>query len=410
MNSGDVRISIQGLTVGMFVSRLDKPWIETPFPIEGIVVKSDADIAKLQRTCSHVWVDPVRGNSPDPRYFAFEAPAAPKAGAGEFERLRSTRWTIQSDFSTELREAEQAHATIEAGLDEVMRDLQEGKRLDIDKLKDGVEAMIDSILRNPAALIWLREMKQRDNYAYQHALGCSIWAASFGRHLGLERSELRALALAGLLCDVGKSRLPQDLLVKKGGLTAQDVADLRNHVQLGLDILANNPDLPHAVVEAIATHHERHDGSGYPKGLIGPAIPVFGRILGIVDSYDAMTSIRPYATARSPHDAINELYRQRDKLYQPELVEQFIQSCGIYPIGTLVELSNGQVGVITEIHSLKRLLPRVMLLLAEDKRPLQRFREIDLSQMDQEDPSRLTIKAGLPNGSFGLDSVELFLA
>jgi hypothetical protein len=164
------------------------------------------------------------------------------------------------------------------------------------------------------------------------------------------------------------------------------------------------------VVEAIATHHERHDGSGYPKGLIGSAIPVFGRILGIVDSYDAMTSIRPYAAARSPHDAINELYRQRDKLYQPELVEQFIQSCGIYPIGTLVELSNGQVGVITEIHSLKRLLPRVMLLLAEDKRPLQRFREIDLSQMDQDYPSRLTIKAGMPNGAFGLDAVELFLA
>jgi hypothetical protein len=138
---------------------------------------------------------------------------------------------------------------------------------------------------------------------------------------------------------------------------------------------------------------------------------MFGRIMGIVDSYDAMTSNRPHAPARSPHDAINELYRQRGTQFQPELVEHFIQSCGIYPIGTLVELSNGQVGVITEIHSLKRLLPRVMLLLDGEKRPLQRFTEIDLSQLDQGDPAtRLTIRQGLPNGAYGLDPVELFLA
>jgi HD-GYP domain-containing protein (c-di-GMP phosphodiesterase class II) len=302
------------------------------------------------------------------------------------------------------------HASVEASLQEVMRDLQEGKRLDVDKLRDGVEAMIDSILRNPAALIWLREMKQKDQYAYQHALGCSIWAASFGRHLGLERDELRVLALAGLLCDVGKTRLPRWLLEKVEPYTRQDLLDIRAHVQHGLDILAQNPDLPAAITEIVATHHERHDGSGYPKGLSGTAIPMFGRIMGIVDSYDAMTSNRPHAPARSPHDAINELYRQRGVLFQQELVEHFIQSCGIYPIGTLVELSDGQVGVITEIHSLKRLLPRVMLLLDCDKRPMARFREIDLSQFDQGDPSRLTIRKGLANGSYGLDPVELFLA
>lgn len=411
MSAGDVRISIQGLALGMFVSRLDMPWIETPFPLEGVLVKSDADIENLQRACSHVWVDPQRGTSPDPRYFAFERPAQAAEGSGELARLRSTRWTIQADLASELRSAEEAHASVESALEEVMRDIQEGKRLDIEKLKHGVEAMIDSILRNPAALIWLREMKQRDGYAYEHALGCAIWAASFGRHLGLERAELRVLALAGLVCDVGKTKLPKSLLTRTGTLAPVDVVQLRDHVRIGLEILAQCPGLPAGVEEIVATHHERHDGSGYPKGLAGQAIPVFGRILGIVDSYDAMTSIRPYAACRSPHDAVNELYRQRDRLYQTELVEQFIQSCGIYPIGTLVELSNGQVGVITEIHSLKRLLPRVMLLLAEDKRPLQRFREVDLSQLDQENPKeRLTIKAGLPNGAFGLDPVQLFLA
>jgi HD-GYP domain-containing protein (c-di-GMP phosphodiesterase class II) len=395
----------------MFVSRLDKPWIDTPFPIEGVVVRSAEDVAKLQRTCSHVWVDVERGAAPELRYYAFEAPAPAKPKPDEFDRLRSTRWQIQTEFASELRQAEQVHASVEASLQEVMRDLQEGKRLDVEKLKDGVDAMVDSILRNPAALIWLREMKQKDGYGYHHALGCSIWAASFGRHLGLERDELQVLALGGLLCDVGKTRLPRWLLEKDEAYTRQDHLDARAHVQHGLDILAQNPGLPPAVPEIVATHHERHDGSGYPKGLRGPAIPMFGRIMGIVDSYDAMTSNRAHAPARSPHEAINELYRQRDVQFQPELVEHFIQSCGIYPIGTLVELSNGQVGVITEIHSLKRLSPRVMLLLSEDKRPLERFREIDLSQIDQDDPAqRLTIRQGLPNGSYGLDAIELFLA
>jgi HD-GYP domain-containing protein (c-di-GMP phosphodiesterase class II) len=407
----EIRISAQGLTPGMFVSRLDKPWIETPFPMEGVAVRTPDDVARLQRICSHVWVDLQRGAAPELRYYAFESPAPSKAAQDEYDNLRATRWQIQSDLKTELREAEQVHASVEASLQEVMQDLQEGKRLDVDKLRDGVEAMIDSILRNPAALIWLREMKQKDRYAYQHALGCSIWAASFGRHLGLERAELRVLALGGLLCDVGKTRLPGWLLDKAEPFTRQDQLDVRAHVQHGLDILAQNPDLPAAIVEIVATHHERHDGSGYPKGLSGTQIPMFGRIMGIVDSYDAMTSNRPHAPARSLHDAINELYRQRGVLFQPELVEHFIQSCGIYPIGTLVELSDGQVGVITEIHSLKRLLPRVMLLLDGEKRPLARFREIDLSQLDQADPGqRMTIRKGLPNGSFGLDPVELFLA
>jgi hypothetical protein len=168
--------------------------------------------------------------------------------------------------------------------------------------------------------------------------------------------------------------------------------------------------LPPRIAEIVATHHERHDGSGYPHGLQKDEIPIFGRIMGIVDSYDAMTSSRPYAPGRSPHEAINELYRQRGTLFQPELVEQFIQNCGIYPTGTLVELSSGQVAVITEVHSLKRLRPRLMLLLGPDKTPLDRFRELDLGKVDRgEDGLPLTIKRGLPNGAFGLDPIELFL-
>ena len=407
----EVRISVQGLALGMYVSRLDRPWLETPFPLHGLAIDSDEAIAKLRRICSHVWVDILRGTAPDPRYLAFEQAAPSTPGQGEFEQLRKTDWSIRSDFKAELLQAEHVHAVLEGSIAEVMDDLQEGKHLNVERLKDGVDAMIDSILRNPTAFVWLKEMKRRDSYAYQHAMGCAIWSASFGRHLGLERDELQVLALGGLLCDVGKVRIAPELLARPAALTEGEMRQVREHVRHGLDILELTPGLPPRIAEIVATHHERHDGSGYPNGLTGSQIPIFGRIVGVVDSYDAMTSVRPYARSRSPHEAVNELYQQRGKLFQPELVEQFIQNCGIYPTGTLVELSNGQVAVITDVHSLKRLRPRVMLLLDVDKLPLKQFRELDLGEVELDEQGfPLVVKRGLPIGAYGLDPVELFLA
>jgi HD-GYP domain-containing protein (c-di-GMP phosphodiesterase class II) len=408
----ELRISVRGLVRGMYVSRLDRPWIETPFPLEGLQLSDDDEIEKLRRICNHVFVDTTRGTSPDLRFVEHEGGELLNNARGrdEFAALRKQQWKLDSDFMAERAVAGQVHARLEQDISEVMSDLQAGRKLDLGKLKDGVDAMVDSILRNPAAFTWVKEMKRRDNYGYHHALACSIWAASFGRHLGLEKEEVQKLALGGLLCDIGMTRVPLEMLARQGRLSEEEAELVHRHVAHGLDILESTPGISDRIVEIVATHHERHDGSGYPNGLQGEMIPIYGRIMGLVDSYNAMTCERPHAPTRSAHKAVAELYELRGTLFQAELVEQFIQTCGIYPTGTLVELSTGEVGVVVSVHSLKRLRPSVMVLLGRDKAPLGQFRTLDLSEVEvDENGNPLTVKGGLPAGAFNINLKELFL-
>jgi HD-GYP domain-containing protein (c-di-GMP phosphodiesterase class II) len=394
----EFRVSVRGLELGMFVSRLDRPWLDTPFLMQGFLISSDDELQKLQRICSHVYVDVELGGSPDPRFIELDSSDLMEASKvrDEFVQMRKTDWAIQTDFQSELGHAEVAHDVLQRGIEEVMEDLKSGRELDLGKLREGVDAMIDSITRNPSAFNWLKEIKRKDNYSYQHALGCSVWAASFGRHLGLEREDLRELALGGLLFDVGKTRLPPELLSKKQRLDDNEAKVMQRHVEYG--------------VEMVTTHHERHNGTGYPRRLSGSDIPINGRIIGLIDSYDALTHMRTYAQGLSPHQAVAELYQSRGTLFQAELVEQFIQTCGIYPTGSLVELSNGQVGVVTAVHSLKRLRPSVMLLLDSDKLPLAQFRTIELGEVMEDSTGQpLGIKSGLPPRAYGIDPAELFL-
>ena len=406
------KVSVKGVELGMFVSRLDRPWLETSFPLQGFEIRSEEELQTLQRTCSHVYVDIAAGTAPDPRFVELDDAGMVEdaRGRAEVAGLRKTHWEIQTDFQSELTQADAAHDTLERSLDEVMLDLRDGRELDLQKLQDGVDAMIASITRNPSAFVWLKEIKRKDNYTYQHALGCSIWAASFGRHLGMEKEELRELALGGLLFDVGKTRMSGDILTRQTQLDSYQLEEMRRHVQHGVDILQSTPGVSSEIVAMVATHHERYNGTGYPLGLAGSDIPMGGRILGLIDSYDALTNLRPYAAALSPHQAITELYECRGTLFQSELVEQFILTCGIYPTGSLVELSNGQVGVVTAVHSLKRLRPSIMLLLDEHKRPLPQFRSIDLGEASEDDDGNaLSIKCSLAPGAYGLDPVALFL-
>lgn len=402
----DLRISTAGLEIGMFVSRLDRSWIGSGFTLEGLLVQTEDELQSLRTLCRHVFVDVARGKAPDLRWVVLdsdiEAAVEPRASfAGPVpDRV----------FGAELARAESTHEQLQTSIRDVMDEVRGGGRLDGEKLAQGVDALLDSITRNPNALPWVMEMRRKGDYVYQHGLACAIWASTFGCHLGLERNDLRDLALGALLCDVGKIKLPTGLLSQPPPLTEVEWQHLRGHVDESRRIVEATPNLSSTVLAIVTHHHERHDGSGYPNKLSGSAIPLLARIAGLVDSYDAMISVRPYAASRSPHQAVMELYESRDRLFQAELVEQFIRTCGIYPTGSLVELSDGTVGVVMEVNALKRLRPSVMLLLGADKRPLDDFRLVDLAVTAEGiDGQPLAVRGGLPQGAYGIDRSLLFL-
>jgi HD-GYP domain-containing protein (c-di-GMP phosphodiesterase class II) len=194
-------------------------------------------------------------------------------------------------------------------------------------------------------------------------------------------------------------------------LTGVAMTHLRSHVQLGVDLLRASDSIDQRVLDMVATHHERFDGSGYPKGLQGNQIPVFGRIAGIVDSYVAMSSNRPYAEAMSSYDAMREFKSLADKSFQAELIEQFIQAIGIFPAGTLVELSTNEIAVVLKEHRTSRLLPEVAIILDANRKKLDDFRIVDLADQPEEKlaTSGLWIKRGLNPGEFDINLEDYFV-
>jgi len=419
-----LKVSTKSLEIGMYISGLDRPWLDTPFVTQGFFIESQADIDRLREYCHHVLVDTRRSFDPkvlvSRRSLVESRPEEPQPT----KRLERARIPIQRIFpgrtitpyqddaawEDEHPRAKEALNLLVRDIDEIYEEVGEGEKLNVVKLRKSVEPIVDSISRNPDACLWVARLKQHDKYTYKHSLGSAIWSVSLGRQLGLERHDLRSLAMGCMLMDVGKLRIDQNLLQADRDLSPKEMAEVANHVNYGLEIIEESGVINQDVVDMVAHHHERYDGSGYPSGLSNEEIPPFARIAAIVDTYDAVTSSRTYAPTLSPSDAIKMLYKSRDEEFQAELVEAFIQAVGIYPAGTLVELSSGEVGVVVAEYRTRRLRPKVMLLLDSKKRVLPRRKIIDLQEMGaRETGATITIKRSLEPQAYGIDFASLGL-
>ena len=412
----------------MYVVALDRPWLGTPFLYQGFEIKGQTDIEELRRYCKSVYVDilPRHSLTPAPELIP-SAPelriVPPKPSTTpppteaekryEHEALRIVNrpgtTPVYSDLSTLEQELEAAqHHYYEAHelIYTAMEDARLGKTINVPGAKKNVSSMVESVIRNPDALTCFTHLKKKDEYTALHGLRVCILALIFGRHLGMDEAELNALGIGALFHDIGKIKVPDEILNKPDPLTGPEIAVMQRHVKFGVEILERSSHIPAQALEFVRNHHERYTGSGYLEGLKGDAIGLFGMIGGIVDSYDALTSDRPYRLGISSHTALKKMYEWRGRDFHPHLVEQFIQSIGIYPIGSVVELNTGEIGVVVTMNRQRRLKPRVAAVLKRNYTPYAVPRMLDLTQCRTEDNRPCEIERVLDAGAYGINPVH----
>jgi HD-GYP domain-containing protein (c-di-GMP phosphodiesterase class II) len=388
-------IPVAELKFGMYVSELDRPWTDTPFLFQGFVLEEESQLETLKKFCKSVFVDEARSELRGPLQI----------------KPSTARYSVQVPVEREVQAAKAAHRGTQATISEVINAVRASKTLDAKSIEQAVASMTESVLRNPDALLLFSQLRQKGEYIQSHALDTAVYMLSFGRFLELSVEQLTHLGYVGLMQDVGKLRVPDEILRKRERLTPVETEEAKRHVQHSVDILRDTPGMPAQVVELAALHHERQDGSGYPKGLPGRDIGMIGSIAAIADTFDALTGQRPYSNAVSPSTALSMLYKWRGTLFDAALVEQFIRCIGIFPLGSIVELNSGEMGIVIAQNTERRLQPRVMVIRDASGAELKPQKLLDLGREPKTaggDPYR--IKRTLEYGKAGINTDTLFLS
>jgi HD-GYP domain-containing protein (c-di-GMP phosphodiesterase class II) len=437
-----VPIDVEKVCEGMYVSKLDRPWLETPFIFQGFEIREQAEIDMLQRCCSTVYIDVERGKLTDDQVRRLiqtqhkpgKAPPQPTRRKAK-EPGKLLRWLqkllirlglyrqaatlassgqegyrIQTTVRAEADAARIAYKVLSKHHKQMMDRATLRGDVRMEELRQAVQPAIDSILRNPNALAWTVFSRKRSSENYTRTVGTAIWCLMFGRHLNFDRDMLEELALGGMLLDIGNSTLPKSIAATAGAISEEQKAMLRQHVELGAKILSQSQGVTQTIADMVSSHHERFDGSGYPRGLYGNQIPPFGRIAGIADCYDAMTSETPYSKPMAAYDAARALNDMRGKAFAAEVVGQFLATMGMFPVASLVELNDGSVAVVLEQNPTNVLRPKVLVLLDENRTPLDQPTLLEMRElpMDATHSNAKWIVGGHEHGAFGIDPADIF--
>lgn len=391
-----VEMPVLGLKPGMFVAELDRPWLDTPFSLQGFVVRDDHDIEFVSKHVDHVYVDAD--------YQGGNIHLLDMANSAE-----QSKDQVPLKLKADFQQARVCFESASATLDRVFEGLQSGGQVDVVQVKSAVRPLIDGVFKNKDAVAALARLKESGEYRYNHGIAMSVWAAIMGRHVGLHKDELEKLVVGCAMCDVGMSALPAELLNQSDRLTEEQRAEVQRHTEVGAAILGRSENVDLEVLMIIENHHERHDGSGYPQKLSGAEIPLLARIAGLVDTYDAMISHRPHAQGRSSFEAVQELLDSKQSLFQGALVEQFVQAVGLFPVGSLVELNSGEVAIVTNQNLTRRLKPEVLVVLGADKSASDQQDLLDLACCPVLGDDARWIVRELPYGAHGIRSQDYFI-
>lgn len=363
------RIDTDDLEIGMFVAELDRPWLESPFLFQGFLIENEQDLATLREVCRYVFVDPERSRGTAAQRKAPQAAANAAQISVEAPRARLRRPPVDAvrandprrfaeSFQQVMKLQKRAHLALIRMIDE----RRIGRLVRFEPVLDVVRELTERVVENQNVALWLTKLREQDEFNATHSINVAILSIAFANHLGYEREALHAIGLGAMLHDIGLTEPSNDIIRQKIRLSEADFAVVRRHPMDGLFSLKRCHELPPMARDIIRSHHERIDGSGYPHGLKGDEIPRHVRIVGIADSYDAMTSDRAYRKAMQPPDALAELHREAERSFGHALVQSFIQCIGIYPVGSVVKLNTGAIAMVASTFPGERLTPLVLLL------------------------------------------------
>lgn len=368
-----IDINTTQLKIGMYVAELDRPWLETSFLFQGFRIENNDQIEQLQRLCKTVKIDEELSASS----LSFEAfkPLVTKSDITQLPSPQKETQSHKKHFEEDLTDARDVYENTAVSFNNMLNNFRINDYIAIPEVKSCVRQVTNSIMRNPNALLLIRNLRTKQQDTATHSLNVCIYATLFGRYLAFDQDQLSRLSIAALLHDVGEAKLPQAILDRHNtGLTPEETKQMQLHTHYGAELLGKIDEMPTEVAEVAYSHHERIDGKGYPCGLKGTEISLMSRIIAIIDAYESVTNNIDLKMQLSCSDALKFIYTMRDKLYDINLVESFIQCLGIYPVGSVVQLNNGAIGVVIGMKPDKHLLPTVMIVrddTGENRHPTQ---------------------------------------
>jgi HD-GYP domain-containing protein (c-di-GMP phosphodiesterase class II) len=391
------RISVRQLTVGMHIKEFCGSWMEHPFIRASFVLSNAKDLnVILASSIKEVWIDSNKGlDVPASVPVVSEKQAEIEIDAALEQVALGGRRIVRLSIEHEMERAALICNQSKQAMVSMFEEVRMGNSVDAGGARDLVEEISDSVMRNPSALISLARLKTVDDYTYLHSVAVCAMMVVLAKQLGLDEAKTRLAGLAGLMHDLGKAAMPPAVLNKPGKLTAVEFEIIKSHPVKGHAMLMMSDNFDADTLDVCLHHHEKMDGSGYPEGLKGDAISLMAKMGAVCDVYDAITSNRPYKTGWDPAESLRKMAEWSNGHFDKKVFQAFVKSMGIYPVGSLVQLSSGRIGVVTEQVAASLVMPRVKVFFSTKSNMRIASELVDLSSpgtteriIGREDPEK----------------------